>query len=146
MCAGALFTSEQGYTAIVATGSGGSSFKVLIRDHTRQLDFHLQVLACSMQPVDLQSEQALDVTTLKLLLKECLKLQCWRDALTNLYQFSPPYLPGRNAISLNISEKFHRVIRQIFLVPAHSCLLSLDAAHNPVSDSVLHRHLLNLSE
>lgn len=138
MFAGDLFTFEQGYMAIAATGSGGSSFKVFIRDHTRQLDFHLQVLACSTQSVDLQSEQALDVTTFnKLLLKECPKLQCWRDALTNLYQFSLPYLSGKNAISLNIADIFHRATPQNFLVPTHSCLLSLDTAYHPVSDSVL---------
>ena len=85
MFAGALFTSEQVYMAIAAIGSGSSSFKVFIRDHTRQFHFSLQVLACSLQSVDLQSEQALGVTTLsQLLLKECLKLQHRKDAQTNL--------------------------------------------------------------
>lgn len=98
-----------------------------------QLDFRLQVLACSMQSADLWSEQALGVTTLyQLLLKECLKLQCWKGAQTNLSQFSLPYLSGRNAISLNISDVFCRVV-------LHTSLLSLDMA-----DHLLQRYLLKL--
>lgn len=99
----------------------------------RQLDFRLQVLACSMQSADLRSEQALGVTTLyQLLLKEWLKLQCWKGAQINLSQFSLPYLSGRNAISLIISDIFCRVI-------LYTSLLSLDTA-----DHLLQRYILKL--
>lgn len=140
MSTGALFTFQQGYTATAATGSGSSGFQIFIRDHTRQLDFRLQVLACGMQPADLRSEQALGVTTLNQPLpKECLKLQCWKGAQTNLSQFSLPYLSGGNAISLHLSDIFCRVILR-----ARSSPLSLDTAYHPVGDHLLQRYLLKL--
>lgn len=141
MFTGALFTFEQVYMAIAATGSGSSSFKVFIRDHTRQLDFCLHVLACSMPPVDLRSEQALGVTTLnQLLLKERLKLQCWQDAqICSSFH----YLTFQAGMPFPlISQIYFAVILQKVSVPTH--LLSLDTAYHPVGDHLLQRYLFKL--
>lgn len=74
--------------AMAATGSGSSGFTAFIRDHT-QFDACCKPGPGDKQSVDLQSEQALSVTTLnQLLLQECPKLQCWEDAQRDLQQFS----------------------------------------------------------
>lgn len=70
---------------MAATGSGSSGFTAFIRDHTQQLDACCKPGPGDKQSVDLQSEQALGVTTLnQLLLQEYWKLQCWEYAQRNL--------------------------------------------------------------
>lgn len=56
---------------MAATGSGSSGFTAFIRDHTQQFDACCKPGPGDKQSLDLQSEQALSVTTLnQLLLQE----------------------------------------------------------------------------
>lgn len=84
MLAGAV-TCTGVHQATAATGSGNSGFTAFIRDHTQQFDACCKPGPGNKQSVDLQSEQALSVTTLnQLLLQECPKPQCWEDAQRDL--------------------------------------------------------------
>lgn len=70
---------------MAATRSGSSGFTAFIGHHTQQFDACCKPGPGDKQSVDLQSEQALNVTTLnQLLLQECWYLQCWEDAQRDL--------------------------------------------------------------
>lgn len=84
MLAGAI-TCIRVHKAMAAIGSGSSGFTAFIRDHRQQFDACCKPEPGDKQSVDLQSEQALSVTTLnQLLLQEYWKLQCWEDTQRDL--------------------------------------------------------------